>query len=319
MACPRLVQCAVDTVAAFNPAGYADIPLYNIQAVAEATGVPSITLRSWERRYGIPQPKRDGKGYRLYSERDIAIAQWLRERVQQGVGISRAVNMLRVLEGRQLTPEVTEGFDFDTLRERLMESIRRLDEAEVARIIGEALTVASVEDVALGLLQPTLYEIGEQWASGGLSVTTEHVGSNLLRSHLAQLIRVSPAPLRAEKVIIGCAPGELHDIGALMIALFLRRRGFDVIYLGASVEPNSLIADVQNLRPAALLMSASRPQAVINLIDLYSKLSAYPGFLVFGGRIFNEERTLASRVPGTFMGPDAAAAVTALENALSSA
>src|SRR5919202_1898368 len=90
---------------AFNPTTYADVPLYNIQAVAAATGVPSITLRSWERRYGVPEPKRDAKGYRLYSERDIAVTRWLKERVQQGVGISRAVNMLRALETGELLPE----------------------------------------------------------------------------------------------------------------------------------------------------------------------------------------------------------------------
>src|SRR4051794_4451010 len=96
----------------FHPHNYSDVPLYNIQAVAAATGVPSITLRSWERRYGIPEPKRDPKGYRLYSERDIAVTRWLKDRVKQGIGISRAVNMLRVLERGELAPEPPRTFDF---------------------------------------------------------------------------------------------------------------------------------------------------------------------------------------------------------------
>src|SRR5579871_4435805 len=86
----------------FNPSAHSDVPLYNIQAVAAATGVPTITLRSWERRYGVPAPHRDARGYRLYSERDIAVIRWLRERVARGVGISQAVNMLRALEEGEL-------------------------------------------------------------------------------------------------------------------------------------------------------------------------------------------------------------------------
>ena len=200
------------------------MPLYNIQAVAAATGVPSITLRSWERRYGVPEPKRDLKGYRLYSERDIAVARWLKDRVQQGVGISRAVNMLRVLERGELVPEPSALLDFNSLRSRLLASITRLDEAGVSRVIAEALTVATVEQVSIDLLQCTLYEIGNLWACGDLTVTTEHVGSNLIRSHLTQLLRISPPPTRNQRILVGCAPDELHDIGALMLTLFLRRR-----------------------------------------------------------------------------------------------
>src|SRR5947209_8106314 len=104
----------------FNPNSYPDVPLYNIQAVAASTGVPSITLRSWERRYGVPEPKRDPKGYRLYSERDIAVTRWLKERVEHGVGISRAVNMLRVLEQEEPEPVEQQTLDLHDLRQRLM-------------------------------------------------------------------------------------------------------------------------------------------------------------------------------------------------------
>src|SRR5947209_5199244 len=131
----------------FNPHNYPDLPLYNIQAVAAATGVPAITLRSWERRYGIPEPKRDPKGYRLYSERDIAVARWLKDRVQQGVGISRAVNMLQLLDRGEATPQTESNFDFDTLRGRLVDAVEWVDETAVSRIVAEGLMVGSVEEV----------------------------------------------------------------------------------------------------------------------------------------------------------------------------
>jgi MerR family transcriptional regulator, light-induced transcriptional regulator len=301
----------------FNPQAYADVPLYNIQAVAAATGVPSITLRSWERRYGVPEPKRDLKGYRLYSERDIAVTRWLKDRVQQGVGISRAVNMLRVLERGELVTGPNAPLDFKSLRGRLLDSITRLDEAGVSRVIAEALAVASVEQVSIDLLQWTLYEIGDRWACGHLTVTTEHVGSNLIRSHLTQLLRISPPPLRDERILVGCAPDELHDIGALMLALFLRRRGFEAIYAGASVEPDSFIADVASLQPVAVCLSASTPAAAATLTDLAGHLrSGYDGLIAVGGRAFNTEVTLVEHVEGLYLGPDARAAITQLEAAL---
>ncbi|WP_434422398.1 MerR family transcriptional regulator [Nannocystis pusilla] len=44
---------------------------YRIQSVAEMTGVSAATLRAWERRYGLPAPRRSSSAYRLYSDRDV--------------------------------------------------------------------------------------------------------------------------------------------------------------------------------------------------------------------------------------------------------
>lgn len=301
----------------FNPNSFSDVPLYNIQAVAAATGIPSITLRSWERRYGVPEPKRDPKGYRLYSDRDIAVTRWLKERVQQGIGISRAVNMLHALEQGRLAVEPVRSLSFDTLKRRLLDAIRHLDELAVNQVLAEALMVASVEEIALQLLQPVLYEIGERWAEGELSVTTEHVGSNLVRSHIAQLIRISPDPYRTETILIACAPGEVHDIGALMLALFLRRRGFAVVYVGANPEPDSLVTDTKRLQPVAICMSASTQDAATNLVDLFRRLrSEFGGILAFGGRAFNRNPDLVDRTPGHYLGEDALIATRNLEASL---
>src|SRR5947209_8781126 len=89
---------------------YADDPRYNIQAVEKVSGLSSRTLRSWERRYGVPTPQRDDQGRRLYSERDVAIVRWLVARVQQGVAISRAAALLQGMELPRRTNGNGSGF-----------------------------------------------------------------------------------------------------------------------------------------------------------------------------------------------------------------
>src|ERR671929_2299579 len=69
-------------------------PIFNTKAVARETGVPADTFRAWERRYGVPRPQRTPGGHRLYSERDIAIIRWLRDRTDEGMNISHAVMLL---------------------------------------------------------------------------------------------------------------------------------------------------------------------------------------------------------------------------------
>ena len=303
--------------AQFNPNGSSDVPVYNIQAVAAATGVPSITLRSWERRYGVPEPKRDEKGYRLYSDRDIAVTRWLRERVQEGMGISRAVNLLHVLEQGDRVEADVETMDFASLQERLLTAVDRMDEIAVNRVIAEGLMVGTVEEVGIHLLQPALYEIGARWAAGRLSVTTEHVSSNMIRSHIAQLARISPPPLRDDRIMVACAPGEFHDIGPLMLALFLRRRGFDVVYGGANIEATSFVEDVLRINPSAVCLSAATALTVPPLRRLFESLhEQYPGILAFGGRAFNENDQLRRVVPGMYLGSEGVTAANNLEKAL---
>src|SRR5215472_13388229 len=77
---------------------YSDMPLYNTKAVVHHTGVPAPTLRAWERRYGILAPRRGENDYRLYSERDMILIGWLRERVEHGMTISQAIALMRTLE-----------------------------------------------------------------------------------------------------------------------------------------------------------------------------------------------------------------------------
>lgn len=76
---------------------YSDIPLFNTKAVVQQTGIPAPTLRAWERRYAILSPERALNDYRRYSERDIAIIRWLKERVDAGMAISQAIALFRHL------------------------------------------------------------------------------------------------------------------------------------------------------------------------------------------------------------------------------
>ena len=85
-------------------------PLYRIQAVTQRTGIPSATLRAWERRYGFPKPSRaDNSTYRLYSEQDIFDVLEIKALCESGMSPSEAVSWLlstrELASGAQQTAE----------------------------------------------------------------------------------------------------------------------------------------------------------------------------------------------------------------------
>jgi DNA-binding transcriptional MerR regulator/methylmalonyl-CoA mutase cobalamin-binding subunit len=321
---------------------YSDRPLFNTKAVVHQTGVPAPTLRAWERRYGILAPRRGENDYRLYSERDIATITWLREHVQSGMTISQAIALLKSLEmahrqGRKAAhsgpadgnghaaapvvavPASVERFSAEQLQSLLLQQLAGLDEPGATRTIAQALAIQSVEDVCLLILGPVLHEIGRRWAAGELSVTIEHFSAALVRAQLESLFRSASATESGPLVFVGCAPDELHELGSLMLALFLRRGGFRVIYLGQSVDDQGLVTAVATLRPAAVLLSATQPSQAARLASVGQQLLALtttPPLFVYGGQAFERSPELASQVPGVFVDGNAGEAVRELRKRL---
>ena len=80
-------------------------PVYNIKAIAKAVGLLPVTLRAWERRYGLPEPQRGQQGYRLYSEHDLLTLRWLKQQIDTGMSISRAVELLMIYAPQAMTPQ----------------------------------------------------------------------------------------------------------------------------------------------------------------------------------------------------------------------
>ncbi|MBV7338587.1 MerR family transcriptional regulator [Chloroflexi bacterium TSY] len=71
-----------------------------MKAVVQQTGLKPDTLRAWERRYGLPNPRRTESGHRLYSQQDIAVLQWLIARQNEGLSISRAAALLHRMKAK---------------------------------------------------------------------------------------------------------------------------------------------------------------------------------------------------------------------------
>ncbi len=298
---------------------FSDVPLFNTKAVVHQTSVPAPTLRAWERRYGILAPRRGENDYRLYSERDIATVTWLRERVESGMTISQAIALLRSLEparrrGRRATQlpaappaqpvEPPGRFALDEMTASMVQHLTALDEPAAKRVIMQALAVYSVEDVCLQLFTPVLYEVGRLWAAGQISVTVEHFAAALIRGQLDNLYHLAAGGQTGLLVLVGCAPGELHEIGALMLALFLRRAGLRVAYLGQSVEARSLVSATQSARPAAVVLSATMPAHAASLLEAAEALhqAVKPGPALFvGGQGFAADAVLAGRVSGQYL------------------
>jgi methanogenic corrinoid protein MtbC1 len=165
-----------------------------------------------------------------------------------------------------------------------------------------------------------LVDIGDRWHRGEITSTAEHFATNYLLQRLSVLLRTVPASDNGALIWVGCAPGEHHEVGALLVTIYLRRAGHHVHYFGQDIEEDDIVVAARRHRPAMILLSASIKESAGRLAHVSEKLAAIARsrpLLGYGGRIFEQHPELRDDVVGVYMGATAQDAVSAVDEALS--
>jgi DNA-binding transcriptional MerR regulator len=209
-------------------------------AAAELLGVSPNTLRSWERRFGYPTPRRSAGGHRQY---ELGELEALRRALLETHNISSAI---------QVAQQRGEGPSSAT---RLLEAFDRFDDDQADRHMEESLSLRSIERSVEELLLPAI-ELAEsregreaeaefacRWATGWLHATR----------------RVAPPATRAEGVLLFDSStrlgAEMLHVQALELAL--RRSGFRVLLLSVALAQERLTRAMRALDPAILVLCGS--------------------------------------------------------------
>ncbi|MEA2359468.1 MAG: MerR family transcriptional regulator, light-induced transcriptional regulator [Solirubrobacteraceae bacterium] len=211
-------------------------------AAAAMLGVSPNTLRSWERRFGFPEPRRTAGGHRQF---DLSEIEALRSAFEETHNISSAVALARE---RGAGPASSS---------RLRSAFARFDETDADRVLEESLAVRSVERTVEEVLLPGVaaldpdgdgagpeYGFAWRWATGWL----------------AAAMRVAPPAGREEGVVIfdASAPCDLDALHAQALELCLRRRGLRTLTLTVALEPERLSRALHAVEPRAVILTGRR-------------------------------------------------------------
>ena len=288
------------------------LPVYNIKAVSRLVGLLPVTLRAWERRYGLPRPSRGEQGYRLYSEYDLKVLRWLKKQLEAGLNIGRAVEYLHelralgrdpVVEGSESELREEKPASLNVLSKELLNALKNFNEPVAGDIMRRALAIYAVDQVLIEIIQPVLVELGEQWHRGELPIAVEHYATQFCMQNLMTMLNASAPPSRQGVIVAACAPGELHQIGLLMLVVMLRWRGWDVKYLGQDLPLDRLEQALLPLRPQILLFTSTRKESAMQLMKLPEVLRNFPEpqpMVLLGGQAFKEIQ-LPESIPAIYL------------------
>ena len=205
-------------------------------AAAELLGVSPNTLRSWERRFDYPKPRRTAGGHRQY---DLTELESLRRALMETHNISSAIEVAR---------QRGEGPSSPT---RLLDAFDHFDEGSADRVMEESLAVRSVERSVEEVLLPAVelaegrdgreaeLEMACRWATGWIHASR----------------RVVPPPSRPQGVILFDASHHL-DVESLHVQaldLAVRRAGFPSLLLSFDLPPERVARAMRAVEPTAFV------------------------------------------------------------------
>ncbi|WP_201713345.1 MerR family transcriptional regulator [Rossellomorea arthrocnemi] len=256
---------------------------YNIKAVSTILGIQPGTLRAWERRYQIIAPVRNESGHRLYTEQHLNILKWLVEKVDQGFTISQAVALLDKQELEEYEFHSSEQKDrTQTISDDLLKALLSFDETKAHELINQSFSVYTIDKVVIDILGSLLVRIGDLWENGEITTAHEHFATSILRSRIGIIMHSFPHNGILPKVVAVCGPGEWHELGLLIFTLYVRRKGFEVIYLGSSIKENDIDIVLDEVNPKFLFFSCTLLENVDSLLSLVTSLKNERRDLVIG-------------------------------------
>lgn len=231
---------------------------YNIKAVSQMLGIQPGTLRAWERRYKMIRPSRNEAGHRLYTDDHIRILKWLMEKVNKGFTISQAVSLLESNEDVVTDDSHLESkSQLDKIGEDLLNSLLSFEEYAAQRHLDHAFSLFTPETVAIDIIGPILVKIGDLWEENRITSAHEHFASQFIRTRIGMMLLSIPTEGMLPKALLVCGPNERHELGLLIFALFLKRKGYDVIYLGQSIAGGDIDVVIEEIDPTYMFMSCT--------------------------------------------------------------
>ncbi|OOE10545.1 MerR family transcriptional regulator [Fictibacillus arsenicus] len=232
---------------------------YNIKAVSKMLGIQAGTLRAWERRYSIVQPHRNEAGHRLYTDEQVYILKWLVNKVNQGFTISQAVDVAQNGElYKEAAPFSIENTDRAAeMSKMILDALLSFQEKKANDLLSQAFSMYNLEKVIIDILGTLLVQVGHLWEDQKITVAHEHFTSSFLRTKIGQLMQWLPSDPYLPKVIASCGIEEEHELGLLMFTLFLRRKGFEVIYLGHGIPEKDFEVVLKEVGPRMVFLSCT--------------------------------------------------------------
>jgi DNA-binding transcriptional MerR regulator len=225
---------------------------FSIKDIENLTGIKAHTIRIWEQRYGILQPKRTATNIRYYDAADLKTALRISLLNNFGYKISR-IHRMTDDDMSALIRKISDAdFRLQIRTNELLEAALSMDIIGFETLINGFIDRHGIEATVEELLFQFLEKVGFMWMTNKLVPAQEHLTSHVIYRKLAVAIDALPPRTEQPGVMLFLPEGEIHEMGLMYVHYLLRRVGKQPLYLGANTPLGELSAVYQVHQPAVI-------------------------------------------------------------------
>ncbi|WP_106802648.1 MerR family transcriptional regulator [Pseudomonas sp. S5D5] len=233
--------------------------LFPIREVARLTGVNPVTLRAWERRYGLIQPTRTESGHRLYSSTDIDTVHRILDWIERGVAVSKVG---KILARDTLCSEHATPSRVDTEREwsqwqvQLRLAISAFDDRQLDRLYGQIFAAYPVAVVFQSIIMPLWQQLLRH--QGHFGQASEWLFFDaFLRARVAQRLHLASASA-TPRILLSAIVGECRELELLVAGALIGSDDLAVKVFAVGQPFDELTLVCEKTRPQALVLFSNR-------------------------------------------------------------
>ena len=274
---------------------------YSIKDLEHLSGIKAHTLRIWEQRYHLIDPKRTETNIRYYDQDDLRLVLNVSLLKENGHKISKIAEMSTEEMFQEVNRVSEKTTSFADQIYALTLSMIDLDEQRFEKIIATNTLKVGFERTMMNVISPFLSKIGIMWLTDSINPAQEHFISNLIRQKLLVAID-GQYPTRhenAKKYMLFLPDGELHELTLLFANYLIKARENKVIYLGQSMPIHDLTMAYEVYKPDYLLtVLTSRPGDMSAKAYLDKLAARFPeaDILVSGNQVIGQDLELEENV-----------------------
>ncbi len=266
-----------------------------IQLASKLSGLSQHVIRIWERRYNALSPSRTDTNRRMYCDEAVKRLKLLRTLTEHGHRIG-GVARLETAELEELVKKIpadavaTPVAAFETPEQFIeagIEAATKYDSDGLRCVLLQARRQLGQRGMLHQVLCPLILKIGDGWQHGSLRPSHEHIATAVIRELLITPVPGSQIAAHAPELVVATPAGELHELGALIVAASARDLGWHVTYLGPNLAVEEIAACAIARRATAVALSVVYPEnspVIEEKLRRMRELLPEPMRLIVGGR-----------------------------------
>lgn len=249
---------------------------FSIRDIENLSGIKAHTLRIWEQRYNLINPKRKVSRHRFYDNEDLKYILRIAYLYKLGYKIS-LISSLGEEEIKKLALETKPGdSNHGVYINQLTEASIDFDPVRFEQTLHDLLQQINFEKAVMQVFFPLLNRMGLLWLTGNVIPAQEHFASSMIINKLFKALDdLDPVEWKEgdQRVLLFTPAGEFHEIPILFMQYLIKKNGIPHISIGknTSLDVLKLICERQPITHLYFHLITSLPRCSPQ--DYLTKLS----------------------------------------------